>query len=287
MWILPKQLHTSAYVPDTAGLISDSNEQSLACEQSLLARSKPSPARTWLQRWKRDTWTRHLSGRMLKPSHTPAFTERWTSSLAAIPVSHSAPQASDSEQMTPATFGPSSQMELLQCDQNGVSLKTSRDISRWGCPTSSRTWQEWVIELRGEYSQRVKLVRATNAGEYSSLPTPCANEDSFRLNGSTQQSRTLEARARRGELRTTGCATPAERVSLRAASATILNLNVLNAGSGHTHLYTNHSLTDAPNVENYSPLGPITQRGPLAPSFVEVMMGLPVGWTDCVSSGTE
>ena len=287
MWILPKQLHTSAYVPGMEALISDSNEQSLACEQSLLARSKPSPARTWLQRWKRDTWTRHLSGRMLKPSHTPAFTERWTSSLEAILVSPSAPPASDSAQMIPDTYGPSSQMELLQCDQNGVSLKTSRDISRWGCPTSSRTWQEWVTELRGEYSQRVKLVRVTNAGEYSSLPTPCANEDSFRLNGSSQQSKTLEAKARRGELRTTGCATPVERVSLRAANVTILNLNVLPVENGPTHSCTSPTLTDAPNAENYSPLGPITQRGPLAPSFVEVMMGLPVGWTDCVSSETE
>jgi hypothetical protein len=209
MWILPKQLHTSAYVPDMAALISDSNEQSLACELSLLARSKPSPARTWSQRWKRDTWTRHLSGRMLKPSHTPAFTERWTSSLEAIPASPSAPQANGSAQMIPATSGPSSQMELLQCDQNGVSLKTSRDISRWGCPTSSRTWQEWVTELRGEYSRRLNAERRISGSGCSSWPTVCANEDSYRINGNSQQSRSLSGMARRGEL--SGPADPASR----------------------------------------------------------------------------
>jgi hypothetical protein len=62
------------------------------------------------------------------------------------------------------------------------------------------------------------------------LPTPCANEDSFRLSGNSQQSRCLEARARRGEL---------------------------------------------------------GKPGPLNPEFVEAMMGLPIGWTDCASSGTE
>ena len=44
MWILPKQLHTSAFALDTAALISDLAEQSQICEQSLLARSKPSLA---------------------------------------------------------------------------------------------------------------------------------------------------------------------------------------------------------------------------------------------------
>jgi site-specific DNA-cytosine methylase len=85
MWILPKQLHTSPFVPDTAALISDSTEQSEICAQSLLARSKPSPARTWSQRWKRDSWTQHLSGRILKPSHGPSFVTAWTSCSFGYP----------------------------------------------------------------------------------------------------------------------------------------------------------------------------------------------------------
>ena len=290
MWILPKQLHTSAYVPDMAALISDSNEQSLACEQSLLARSKPSPARTWLQRWKRDTWTRHLSGRMLKPSHTPAFTGRWTSSLEAIPASPSAPQANGSAQMTPDTYGPSSQMELLQCDQNGVSLKTSRDISRWGCPTSSRTWQEWVTELRGEYSRRLNAERRISASGCSSWPTPVASE--YRDQGTAWEK--LSSKDKGGRIlrrianyQINGWPTPTtaegSKIGCRAnfgqkglsnhpAIVGIPNREPLNKSGRHTP--TNNNATGSP-VE----LSKLPSSGKLNPRWVETLMGVPVGWT--------
>lgn len=176
MWILPRQLHTSPFVPDTEALISDSNEQSQLCAQSLLVRSKPSPARTWSLKWKRDSWTRHLSGRILRPSHGPSFVTAWTSSLAATRASRSAQPASDSAPKTQDTSGRLSQMELIECDQVSVSLKTSRDISRWGCPTSSKTWQDWVSERRGAYSARVKSARRISGSGCSSWPTIRASE---------------------------------------------------------------------------------------------------------------
>ena len=184
--------------------------------------------------------------------------------------------------------------DLSRCNQEPSSSRTSKGYFRVECQTELfaspgrlRDWKQWVIGLRQAYSQRVNAVRVTNAGEYSSLPTPCANEDSFRLNGSSQQSKTLEARARRGELMTTGSVQPVERVSLRGAGVTMLNLNVLPALSGHIHLFTNPQLMDALNVAKTFRPGLTTPSGPLSPSFVEVMMGLPVGWTDSASSATE
>ena len=171
MWILPRQLHTSAFVPDTEALISDSTEQSEICAQSLLARSKVSPARTWLQRWKRDSWTRHLSGRILKPSHGQTFVTAWTSSLAATRASHSAQPANVSAPKTHDTSGRLSQMELLQCDQVSVSLKTSRDISALGYPTLSKTWADWVTERRGAWRARVNAARLTRGRGSLSWPT--------------------------------------------------------------------------------------------------------------------
>jgi hypothetical protein len=176
MWILPRQLHTSPYVLDTEALISDLNEQSQACAQSLLVRSKPSPARTWLLKWKRDSWTQLLSGRILKPSHGPSFTAAWTSSLAATRANPSARPASASAPKTHDTSGHLSQPELLQCDQVPVSLKMSRDISRWGCPTSSKTWQEWVTERRGAWRQRVNAGRLTKERGSSFWPSVVASE---------------------------------------------------------------------------------------------------------------
>ena len=171
MWILPRQLHTSAFVPDAAALISDSTEQSEICAQSLLARSKPSPARTWSQRWKRDSWTRHLSGRILKPSHGQTFVTAWTSSLAATRASRSQQPASDSAPKTRDTSGRLSQMELLQCDQVPAFLKTSTDISRWGFPTFCKTWQDWVTERRGAWRARVNAARLTRGRGSLSWPT--------------------------------------------------------------------------------------------------------------------
>ncbi len=176
MWILPKQLHTSVSALGTEVLISDSSEQSQACAQWLLVRSKPLPVRTWCLKWSRDTWTQHLSGRILRPSHGGIFEEWWTSSLGVTPVSHSAPPVDAKESAIPVTSGHTSQMELLPCDQGYASLKTSKDISLWGCPTSSKTWQEWVIERRGAYSQRLKSGRRTQGSGCSFWPSPIASE---------------------------------------------------------------------------------------------------------------
>lgn len=170
MWILPKQL-ISDFVPDTEGLSLDCDEQSQLCAQSLFVRSKPSQSRTWLQKWKRDSWTKHLYGRILKPSLGKAFEIAWTSSLEAIPANHSAQQESEQERMILDIYGPSSQAEFDFFDQGSASLRTSKDISLWGCPTSSKTWQEWVTERRGAYSQRAKSAHLINASGSSSWPT--------------------------------------------------------------------------------------------------------------------
>ena len=178
MWILPKQLHTSAYVPDTAALISDLAEQSQICEQSLLARSKPSLARTWSQRWKRDSWTQHLSGRILRPSLGRAFETEWTSSLEVIPASHSVQQGSDSEQTIHDTSGHLLQPELFPCDQGSASLRTSKDTSALDSERSLANWKTLVTRLRGEYSLRVKSAHLTNASASSSWPTQEMNSNS-------------------------------------------------------------------------------------------------------------
>ncbi len=175
-WILPKQLHTSACALDTEALSLDSNESSRICAQSLFVRSKPSPSQTWSAKWKRDSWTRHLSGRILEPSLGQRFTEKWTSLLEATHASPSAAQESGPAKKIRGTCGRGSQMEFDFSGHDAASLKTSKDISRWGCPTSSKTWQEWVTERRGEYSARLKSAHRTSASGCSSWPTSSARD---------------------------------------------------------------------------------------------------------------
>lgn len=170
-WILPRQLHTSACALDTEALISDLEESSRICGQSLFVKSKPMQSRTWLRKWKQDSWTQHLSGRILKPFLGQHFAIAWTSSLGATLANHSQQREDVTEHQTRATSGHTSQMELPFPDPDSASLRTSRDISAWGCPTSSKTWQEWVTERRGAYSRRLKSALPTRGNGSSSWPT--------------------------------------------------------------------------------------------------------------------
>ena len=187
-WILPKQLHTLACALDTAALSLDLNEQSQVCAQSLFVRSKPSQLRIWSAKWKRDSWTQHLSGRILRPSLGQRFATEWTSSLGATHASPSVQPANVKVSKTRGIFGRLLQMAFDFSNPSAASLRTSKDISAWGCPTSSKTWQEWVIERRGAYSQRLNAERHTRESGSSSWPT-AATRDYKGQSGSGRQER--------------------------------------------------------------------------------------------------
>ena len=285
MWILPKQL-ISAFAQDTEALTSDSVELSQTCERSLMRRSKPSPAKTYLREWKAGNLMRLRSGAISSHFLGRTFRDWWISSLVATRVSPSLHRDYAKEPEMKGTCGPILQKELPFCDQASASLKMSKGTLPLGSVTYCNSWESWVTDRRGEYSARLSAARHTSESDYSYLPTPCANEDSFRLNGNSQQSKTLEAKARRGELKTIGSAINVDCLSLTAAHATMLNLSVLSVANGRTHL-CGAQKTHVPHVEQTGQAGVTQQRGPLNPQFVEVMMGLPIGWTDCASSATE
>ena len=266
----------------------DSVGLSEACELLLMRRSTRSRSRCYLREWKMGRLMRLRSGLMYGISRGIFFTAAWISSVRGIRASPSAMRDSARETATSGISGPTSGEGSSQFDLPLYSSKTSRATSRWDSPASSAIWKSWVTKQRGEYSARRNAVRRIAGTESSSLlPTPCANEDSFRLNGSSQQSKTLEAMARRGELRTaaTGNASNVDRLSLEGANAIMVNLNVTTAASGHIHS-TITQATDVPIVERVGQSGGTQQAGPLNPLFVEAMMGLPIGWTDCAYSET-
>ena len=189
MWILPKQLHTSAYAQDTKALGLDSEEFSQICEKSLTWRGKDSQSRTWLQRWKRENWMRHLCLRTLRPSLTQSFVDAWTSSLEDSRVSHSQLQESVKLLKTQDTSSLTSQTESESANLELFSLKTYKESSVARQPTesqfsnmSSESWKEWVIEQRQEYSQRKKSAHLIRESESSSSEldmnwaTPIAND---------------------------------------------------------------------------------------------------------------
>ena len=171
MWIIPKNI--SPYVQDMGELISDLTELSQTLEQSAMWRSKPSQSSTWLKRLKKGGWILHLCTRILRPSHSKSFTEKWTSSLedshvSPFPVqeqkrelktldisSHTSKRASEIWGDLPLFSSKMSQESSLQKSENKVFSNMS-----------SADWKTWITEQRQEYSARAKLEQATSENEY-------------------------------------------------------------------------------------------------------------------------
>ena len=181
MWILTKKLHTSAYAQDTKELGLDLEAFCQTCEKSLTWRGKDSLSRTWLQRWKRESWIQHLSSRTLRNSLTESFVDAWTSSLEDSRVSHSQLLESVKLLKTPDTSSPTSQTESESANLELFSSKTYKESSVARQPTenqfssmSSEHWKDWVIEQRQEYSQRKKSARLIRESESTSLGWPTA-----------------------------------------------------------------------------------------------------------------
>lgn len=324
-WILPRQLHTLVYALDTEALISDLGEQSHVCAQSLLARSKHSPARTWLRKWKRDSWTQHLSGRILKHSLGQSFVAAWTSSLEATPASHSVPPANDLEKTTRDICGPSSQMELLICDPQSAFLKTLKDTFLWDSRKSYETFKDLAIAARSEYSARLKLARRISESGSSSWPTIRASEyKDVGPVGSKSHNHMLE----KGYLCAVVTAGPADQGnrsldgSRRESWPTPTAMEAEKAGnyaqgqmgkslsamanrkklmawatprscSAMAATITPETANDAkrfPNLETQvgKQQWATPRAGKLNPRWVETLMGLPVGWTmpSCASPVT-
>ena len=172
MWVLPKNYQlSSAFAVATLESKEDLILLESDIESSLMWRSKPSPLRTWSQRWNRVSWIPHLFTRTLKPSQDIYFEEQLTLSLADTRVSRFQRRAKDLEKKTQDTSGLTSESISEQYNLLESSSKMSKDTSRWDSPASSATWKKMVIDQRGEYSQRVKLGLLTKESESISWPT--------------------------------------------------------------------------------------------------------------------
>jgi len=179
MWILPKSL-ISAFALDTEVLTSDSVECSQICAQSLIRRSKPSPANSYLREWKAAKLMRLRSGAISSPSLGQSFLEKWTSCLADIHASPFLAQGNDLEQKTSGTSGPTSQAEFVFSSPESASLKMSKDTSVLDSEKSLQSWKALVTKRRLEYSARLNAAQATSANECLSSPWPTPSQRDYK-----------------------------------------------------------------------------------------------------------
>lgn len=273
MWIVPKNYQqSSASALDTVESSEDLSLPSLSIESSLMWRSKPSLLRTWLQRWKRDKWFRHLCGRILKPCQHIAFETALMSSLAAIPASRLVKQESGEAQTIPDTSGLTSNDISKQLDLFGASSRTSRDTSASDSERSLKIWKALVTKRRGEYLARLKSAHLTNESGFTYWPTPTAS-DSPRKNMTVKNGRRI---TQTGE----------HSIGLADAARMWPTPTAHNSKEGVFPAEYNRntpSLTAVATQEDNKP----PRSGSLNPTWVEWLMGVPSEWTDLGCWGTE
>ena len=179
MWILPKQLITSASALATKESEADSQEFSQLCATSLTWRGKDSLPRTWLRRWKREPWLQHLSIRTLRPSHSQSFVDAWTSSLvdsraspSALPENVKALKIPDISSRISPRASESADHQLSFSKMSKEFLAAEREMVNPFSNMSCERWKEWVTEQRREYSVRLKLAHHIRESGSTSWATP-------------------------------------------------------------------------------------------------------------------
>ena len=162
------------YVPASLDLTSESCLQNPHPESWVMLRGKPSQHQSLCRKYKREPWMTRLSGLMFAPSTLAPIVESWIASQAATHASHSVTPEREEEKMTPDTCGPTSEESSKKSDLNGASLRMSKDTSRSDLMWSDENYQKLVIQLRRDYSARLKSAQAINEKGSLSWPTPTA-----------------------------------------------------------------------------------------------------------------
>ena len=302
MWIIPKQLHTSASALDTKALGLDSEEFSQICEKSLTWRGKDSLSRTWLQRWKRENWIQHLCTRTLRPSLTGSFVDAWTSSLAdsranhsVLPESVTALKIRDTSSRTSQTESESATLELFSSKTLKESSQPRQQTGNQFSNMSSESWKDWVIEQRREYSVRLKSAHLTRERGSSFLAWPTASARDWKDTAGMSKARDGKALGRVDQL--------PRAVYYHDGLLDQANLST-NGKSQESHQWPTPRANKVHPViteENRQQLANRKKanleeeiaghcgksQGKLNPDWVEQLMGLPTGWTDFDFSETE
>jgi hypothetical protein len=244
-----------------------------------------------------------LSGAEISETYPAMNFRRSTGSPAAIPASHSPTLASEWEKTTLVICGQQSSTSSELFDPTESSSRMSPATCRSASIEYFKTWRDAVTAVRADCLRRRKSAHHTDASESSSSgwPTPdCTmrpHEGNVRMLRRAVESGLPKDEADamlgrdigkpQGKLpawptprASTGGADPETRATGKNLQNAVKNWPTPVAGDADKQ--PTGSLHDRAIGK-----GPKSHPGQLNPDWVEMLMGFPVGWTDCELSGTR
>jgi len=180
------------------------------------------------------------------------------------PVNHLAPQANEKAQTIHDTCGLGLEMPLAHYDRHTQSWRTSEDISLWGDYKLLENLPKSGMTQSGVLYQQPVWVRLIDETASSSWPT--ARASAAMADSPEVILRNLAQKGYKSKLEQAVQLWPTP----RAAQAEARNHTVYARESGKPQ-----------NLENrIAQRDPLTIGGKLNPTWVEWLMGFPLGWTD-------
>lgn len=210
----------------------------------------------------------------------------WTSSAEDIPANLSAPQANDKAQTTHDICGRGYETPLAHYDPDTQSWKTYGDISLWGEQLSLETLPTSGMTRNGVLYQQREWVRPIDAIALSLWPTPTAVTRPMEGNV-----RLYRAKIKAGEM------TEAEANAILGKSVWEAQSKIPAMWPTPTYGKLAGGTGGMEQIEAKYLAGEITSEerramragngGKLNPTWVEWLMGFPLGWTDLEASETQ
>lgn len=299
MWLyLPKNvLPASACVPALAGLTLASLKSSRPFPPFAMSRGKPIAPASWSRIWKRADWIRRLSGLTCEPLTAQRGVEKWISSLPDIPASHSALQEGEQGRRTRGTSGRILRASLKRLPRQLSFWRTCQGMCARDCSPCAATFTRWVSTFAPVYSARQRLARRTSENDCLFLPTPTACRH-YQHGAAPEKSipvikLTLEGMAKKN-IWPTPTASDAEKGSpyqKYSSGGTALTAAVHCQEKSREKKWSTPTINGNYNRQGLSARsgdGLATQAGGnLNPDWVEWLMGVPIGWTDCAPLATQ
>lgn len=285
MWLyIPQQYHQTTLpgshcVPASVAWNSDCISQSQGIELFVMSSETLSPRPLSWQGWRTRPWLMHLSGVTCGPSTAALGVVAFISSLPDIHASRFHSPAVGSGTQTPDTSGQKSQGSPEKSDPIGSSARMSTATCPWDWPKSSGSFQQWATQLKRACFLRLKSVRPTYGAGSSFWPTPVATLRGWNRSDIEISEKGLRFRPATDQ---TGKQVSLQRVA-RLWAMLYATMRLL--GARPTGL-TTYPFSRPFHLTLQAGTRSLTGDWTCNPSFLDWMMGWPIGWSEPMQSVT-